>query len=184
MDTITLLGIALALAMDAFAVALGVSISLTSISRRQYFRLSWHFGLFQFLLPLVGWLIGGWAASVMASVSHWAALVILLCLGLNMIRSACNPDKGRGAVKDPTRGLKMILLSLAVSIDAFAAGLSLGLLGADLLMACAVIGVVAGLMTLVGMRFGKFLGQKAGNFAEMAGGLVLIALGVKILLEN
>ena len=103
---------------------------------------------------------------------------------IKMILDARKPSEDKRLPIDPTRGLSLVLLSVATSIDAFAAGLSLALLGTEIFMAAAVIGVVACIMTLVGMRFGSILGKKVGSRAEVFGGLVLILLGIKILLEQ
>lgn len=184
MDWITLLAIAIGLAMDAFAVAVGVSSVLKTVSRRQYFRLSWHFGLFQALMPILGWLLGRLAAGILEAVDHWIAFTILSFLGIKMILEARKPSEDKKMPLDPTRGMNLILLSIATSIDAFAAGLSLALLGSEIFLAAAVIGIVACIMTLVGMRFGCVLGRRVGSGAEVFGGLVLILLGFKILLEH
>ena len=184
MDSITLLGIAFGLAMDAFAVALGVSSALRTVTRRQYFRLSWHFGLFQALMPILGWGLGRFAAEILAACGHWVAFAILLFLGIKMILEARRPQELRTSPVDPTRGLNLVLLSVATSIDAFAVGVSMALLSLDIWLASAVIGAVACIMTIAGMRFGSFLGRKAGSRAEMLGGLVLILLGARILVEQ
>lgn len=181
MDIFTLLAIAFSLAMDAFAVSLGVSLSLKKISKRQYFRLSWHFGLFQFFMPIAGWFAGECAGRVFMSASHWIAFGILSLLGINMIRSARMEKAEKKPFSDPTKGTRLVLLSLATSIDAFAVGLSLALLGEGIMTTCIVIGLVAAIMTLVGMRFGSMLGSRSGDFAEMLGGVVLLLIGVKII---
>ncbi len=182
MDILTLLGIAFSLAMDAFAVSLGISLSLKKISKRQYFRLCWHFGLFQFFMPIVGWLLGECAGQLFFSASRWIAFGILSLLGINMIRNAWKSGTAERKVSDPTKGASLLLLSLATSIDAFAVGLSLALLGEGIMTTCIVIGLVAFLMTWVGMRFGSMLGSKTGDLAEMLGGAVLLLIGIKIII--
>jgi len=186
MDLITTFGLALALALDAFAVATGVSTLLGRVSMRQYFRLAWHFGLFQFLMPILGWLLGHWAAAFLDQFAHWIAFVILGYLGVRMIRDARRKDSSGDTrtAPDPTRGISLVMLSLATSIDAFAVGLSYAMLGEVIFAASAIIGLTACVMTLVGMYCGHLLSRHIGSYANVAGGCVLIALGIKILTEN
>lgn len=184
MDLVTVIGIAFALAMDAFAVSIGVSAVLPRITKRQYFRLSWHFGLFQALMPLIGWFLGTRVSGHVDTVSHWIAFGILLFLGLKMICDTLNSGSAEITSVDPTRGMHLMLLSVATSIDALAAGLSLAMLGSDIVFPSVVIGVVACVMTLIGMYTGKWLGKWIGRSAGFFGGIVLIGLGIKVLIEH
>ena len=123
MDAITLFGLALALAMDAFAVAISVAAGLPRLTSRHIFRLAWHFGLFQAMLPVIGW-VGGTAVSrLMMSIDHWIAFGLLSFLGLRMINHARTTDEWKTG-HDPTKGWSLVGLSLATSIDAFAVGIS------------------------------------------------------------
>jgi putative Mn2+ efflux pump MntP len=119
MGIITILGLAVALAMDAFAVALGTALTLPTLTRRHLFRLGWHFGLFQALMPLIGWLAGRTIQKWIVSVDHWIAFGLLVFVGGRMVWEAIHsedrPDRG-----DPTRGWSLIMLSVATSIDALA----------------------------------------------------------------
>lgn len=180
MDWPTLLGTALALAMDAFAVSIGVSASLRPLGPRQVFRLSFHFGLFQALMPVAGWAGGAAVASRLAFLDHWIAFGLLLILGLRMIW----PGEERATLRDPTRGFSLVALSVATSIDALAVGLSLGLMGVGIWVPAAVIGLVALLMTLLGMLIGHRVGRGLGRWASVAGGIVLIVIGGRILLQH
>jgi len=181
MDWPTLLGTALALAMDAFAVSIGVSASLRPLGPRQVFRLSFHFGLFQALMPLLGWAGGAAAASRLAFLDHWIAFGLLLILGVRMIWPG---EEERASLRDPTRGWSLVALSVATSIDALAVGLSLGLMGVGIWIPAAVIGLVALLMTLCGMLIGHRVGRRLGRWASVAGGIVLIVIGGRILLQH
>ncbi len=116
------LGIAVALAMDAFTVACSVGMLLGIPSKRQKFRLSWHFGLLQFLMPLIGWALGSGLAGFVASFGKWLAAGILVLLGLKIILSAVR-NRDMAFASDPTRGLSLVFLSFAVSIDALAVGI-------------------------------------------------------------
>jgi len=183
MDFATILLIAVGLAMDAFAVAVAVSLKIESIKFRQLFRLSFHFGLFQFLMPVLGWSAGVWIERWIAALDHWIAFGLLGFIGGKMIYESCR-GKQRLEKKDPTRGWQLVILSLATSIDALAVGLSLALLAVSIWYTCIIIGIVASLFTIIGMQFGKLVKLKTASRLEIAGGLVLIGIGVKILLEH
>lgn len=184
MAPLTLLGIAVGLAMDAFAVALGVGLALATVTRRQAFRLSWHFGLFQFLMPVLGWLAGRTVERQIAAVDHWLAFALLAGIGGKMLYEAGRGGTEPRAAGDPTRGWSLLALSVATSVDALAVGLSLGLLRVRIWYPAAVIGVVAALLTAAGLRLGKRLGAIFGRRMEALGGVVLLAIGAKILLEH
>jgi hypothetical protein len=117
---IILLGIALGLAMDAFSVAIGVSISLGGTSKRQTFRLAWHFGLFQALMPVVGWAAGTSVRPWIEGRDHWLAFILLSVVGGRMILESVRSSSGEPIKTDPTRGWQLVVLSIATSIDALA----------------------------------------------------------------
>jgi putative Mn2+ efflux pump MntP len=184
MDIVTLLGIALALAMDAFAVALGTGMNLATLTGRHLFRLGFHFGLFQALMPVIGWLAGLTVQQQVAAWDHWIAFGLLAFVGGHMLKEAFTDQDDKAAASDPTRGMSLVLLSVATSIDALAVGFSLSLLGVSIWTPALVIGLVAGLLTVVGMLLGRRAGDRWGPRVEIAGGLILIGIGVKILLEH
>jgi len=184
MDPLTLLGIAVALAMDAFAVALGTGLTLERLTGRHLFRLGFHFGLFQALMPVVGWLAGLTVQRWIADYDHWIAFGLLSFVGGKMIYEALHDGDEEAAASDPTRGLSLVLLSVATSIDALAVGLTLAMLGVEIWLPSLVIGLVAGALTVAGMLLGRRIGAAWGPRVEVFGGLVLIAIGVKILLEH
>jgi putative Mn2+ efflux pump MntP len=183
MDTITLLGIALAMAMDAFAVSAAVVASLRSLTARHVFRLSWHFGLFQFLMPVIGWLLGTGLLPVMRNLAPWAASGLLLFLGARMIWEARHPET-RSRHFDPTRGWSLVVLSVATSLDALAVGVTLALVQVSIVKAALVIGVVAAVITFVGTLVGRTAGAYIGQWAERCGGAVLIAIAVNIAVRH
>ncbi len=183
LDLLPLLGIALGLAMDAFSVAVAAGLSLGTVGPRQAFRLSFHFGLFQFLMPILGWLAGTAFAAYIEAYDHWLAFLLLAYVGGKMIRESLG-DRRERLERDPTRGLYLVMLAVATSIDALAVGLSLALLRVPVLEPAVVIGLVAGGMTLLGLRLGRYAGQLLGPWMERVGGLVLLAIGVKIVLDH
>lgn len=184
MELLTLVGIAIGLAMDAFAVSIAVGLTLKQVSLRQTFRLAYHFGLFQALMPIVGWLAGRSIESWIAPVDHWVAFGLLAAIGGKMIYEALTGDAGERAAKDPTKGASLVVLSVATSIDALAVGLSLAVLGVDIWYPALVIGLVALAFTAVGLHLGKRFGALLGRRMEIVGGVILIAIGVRVLVEH
>lgn len=183
MDAITLFGLALALAMDAFAVALGTGTVLSRLTGRHLFRLGFHFGLFQALMPVLGWLAGLTIIDWVQAWDHWIAFALLAFIGGRMIFEACSDDE-KPDDRDPTRGLNMVMLSIATSIDALAVGFSLSVIGVSIWFPALIIGLVAGILTIIGMLIGKHIGDRWGARVEIIGGVVLIAIGSKILFEH
>ncbi|MEZ0396456.1 MAG: manganese efflux pump MntP family protein [Anaerolineales bacterium] len=183
MSFIEVLLIALSMAMDAFAVCLGAGTTGQANGPRPTFRLAFHFGLFQFLMPLIGWFAGITIERYIASYDHWIAFGLLAFVGGRMIRSGLDPN-GEHDHLDPSRGWTLVMLSIAVSIDALAIGLSLGLIGVAIWYPAIVIGLVTGLMSWLGLRLGGGLGKKFGKRMEIVGGLVLIGIGIRIVIAH
>jgi putative Mn2+ efflux pump MntP len=184
MPLLTLIGVAVGLAMDAFAVAIGAGLTLRAPDARQTFRLAWHFGLFQALMPVIGWAAGRTVADWLAPVDHWIAFGLLAAIGAKMIYEAIWQDEDEKSRADPTKGWSLVLLSVATSIDALAVGLSLALLGVSIWYPALVIGVVAAAFTIVGLQLGKRFGALLGRRVEVLGGVILIGIGLKILVEH
>jgi putative Mn2+ efflux pump MntP len=176
-----ILGIAFGLAMDAFAVSIAAGITLEKLTGRHVFRLGWHFGLFQFLMPVIGWLAGRTVASYISGLSHWVAFGLLGYVGGKMLYEAFQAEEHRSG-RDPTKGLLMVTLSVATSIDALAVGLSMAVMSITIWVPALIIGLVAGTLTTLGILFGSRVGSRWGRRAEVLGGLVLIGIGTRILL--
>ncbi len=170
--------------MDAFAVAVATGIVLGTVSVRQTFRLAWHFGLFQFLMPVVGWRLGLSVERFLAGYSRWLAFALLAFLGGKMVRESMKEQEGRQNGRDPTRGASLVVLSVATSVDALAVGLSLGVLRVGIWHPAVVIGIVACALTAVGLHLGSRIGLAFGRRMEVAGGLILIGIGVRILFRH
>ncbi len=185
MNFSTILLLAVALAMDAFAVAVAAGFQLRELNGRHIFRLSWHFGLFQALMPVIGWLSGKAVVSRIEAYDHWAAFILLCWIGANMIRESFDTHTSTPP-KDPTRGKRLVLLSVATSMDALAVGFSLAALKVSIVLPVAVIGVVALAFTWAGLVLGNRIlsSGKIGKQAELMGGGILILIGVKILHEH
>lgn len=185
MNPLLVLGIALALAMDAFAVSLGLACALKGLTSAQSFRLALHFGLFQFGMPILGWLAGARILGLLDRVDHWVAAGLLAFVGGRMIYEAFHLSEEEKACRpDQTRGKPLLVLAVATSIDALAVGLSLGVVSVPIIVPALVIGLVCFGITLLGARLGPVAGRALGKRAELAGGLVLIGIGVRILVEH
>jgi putative Mn2+ efflux pump MntP len=186
MTLLNTVAIAIALAMDAFAVSIAAGVTLKQVSLRQTFRLSWHFGLFQAMMPVIGWAAGLSVRHYMERYAHWVAFFLLGFVGINMIREACKSNDDGADPKDPTRGLTMVVLSVATSIDALAVGLSLSMINVSIWLPAVIIGIVACAFTIVGMHLGRKLGgiTRLSRYAGIIGGVVLLLIGVNILREH
>jgi putative Mn2+ efflux pump MntP len=175
--------IALSMAMDAFAVCLGAGTQARTTGPRPTFRLAFHFGLFQFLMPVLGWFAGTTIVRYISAYDHWVAFGLLAFVGGRMVWSGFHPEEG-SQKNDPSRGWTLVLLSIAVSIDALAIGLSLGIIGVTIWVPAGIIGIVTGLVSWLGLRLGNKLGEKFGKRMEIIGGMILILLGLRILLAH
>ncbi len=180
----SLMPIALALAMDAFAVAMVTGLADHPLTGRRIFRLAFHFGLFQALMPLIGWAVGRAVHRWVSSFDHWVAFALLAFVGGRMVWGALHDGEEEGAAGDTTRGWSLVILSVATSIDALAVGLSLAMVGTSILVPVLVIGLVAAVLTTTGMVLGRWIGVAWGKRFEVLGGLILIAIGVKIVGEH
>jgi putative Mn2+ efflux pump MntP len=183
MTFLEILLIALSMSMDAFAVCLGAGTQSRTSGPRPVFRLAFHFGLFQFLMPIIGWLAGTTVVHYISAYDHWVAFGLLAFVGVRMIRSGFDPQDSEQK-NDPSRGWTLVLLAFATSIDALAVGFSLGVVGITIWYPAVVIGVVTGLLSWLGIFLGNRLGQKFGKRMEIIGGIVLILLGLRILISH
>ena len=183
MNLITIFILAIGLGIDAFSVAIGIGAANTKRSWAPVLRLSAAFGIFQFVMPIAGWLAGQTVVSFIANYDHWIAFSLLAYVGGKMIREGFEEESDEEKA-DQTLGLPLFLLSIATSIDALAVGFSFSVLKVQILFPATIIGIVCFLMTAIGMIFGKALAKIFGKKVEILGGIVLIAIGVKILLDH
>jgi manganese efflux pump family protein len=183
MNFLDILLIALSMSMDAFAVCLGVGTQERISGPRPTFRLAFHFGLFQFLMPIVGWFAGTTVLRYISTYDHWVAFALLAFVGIRMIRSGFDLN-GVEHKNDPSRGWTLVILAFATSIDALVVGISLGLVGLRIWYPAVVIGLVTGLVSWLGLLLGNRLGAKFGKRMEIIGGIILILMGVRIVLAH
>ena len=180
---ITVAVIALGLALDAFAVSLVVGAGRDSVHCRRIFLLAVSFGVFQSAMPVAGWFLGQGVSSIVAAINYWIAFGLLAGIGVKMIYESFQlkgmpPARGNLAI-----GV-ILALSVAVSIDALAVGLGLGLLNMTIVFPVILFGVVTFILSVVGAYIGRRLGHLFESWIEIAGGLVLVAIGLRILLSH
>jgi manganese efflux pump family protein len=186
----TYLLVALSLAMDAFAVSVSAGICIPDLKPRHGLRTALAFGSFQFLMPVLGWYLGGTFRALIQGFDHWIAFVLLVAVGGKMLLEARKmgspescPDEEKSAARILDLG-GLLVLALATSIDALAVGLSYSIIGSPILLPATVIGIVTFALSFIGCEFGKRIGARFERWATLAGGLVLIGIGVKIALEH
>lgn len=185
MDLITIFTIAVALAMDAFSVSISAGMILKKPDFGHYFRLSFHFGLFQFMMPIIGYFFGAYLENYIKDYDHWLAFGLLAFIGLKMIREAFSTKEEKSLKRnDPSRGFTLILLAVATSIDALAVGLSIGVLNQPVLFPAVIIGITCSLFSTAGVFIGKKASSLVGKKAEAIGGIMLLIIGIKILREH
>ena len=184
MNFLSVLLIALGLSADCFAVALSGSISMRTVSRLQILRTSLAFGLFQALMPVLGWLAGRTVVELIADYDHWVAFILLALIGGRMIWESFRSRDSRTERTDITKGILLLTLSVATSIDALAVGLTFAFLEVNIVMAVSTIGLVAFVATAIGFLLGRKAGNLIGRRAEAIGGVVLIGIGLRILLTH
>jgi len=187
MNPFELAALSLALAMDAFAVAVTSGVILPQLGARRTLRLAWHFGFFQSAMTALGWLAGSAVRSLIEALDHWIAFGLLAFVGGRMAIEALKKDNGEDRpMRDPTKGSSLIVLSVATSIDALAVGLGLSVIGVGILTPSLVIGLAAFVLTAIGMHLGRLARAKfdVRRWAEGAGGAILLSIGVKILVGH
>ncbi|MCX7908434.1 MAG: manganese efflux pump MntP family protein [Ignavibacteria bacterium] len=175
--------VAFALALDAFSVAVGAGVFYKKATRRQKFRLAFHFGLFQFIMPIIGWYIGEKVIGIFQQVDHWIAFLVLLFLGIKIIWETSNAAIMKVRT-DISRGWKLVGLSIATSLDALAVGFGLSLLDSQVFIMAIIIGIIAATMTYIGIHLGERLSIRFEKFAGYIGGSILILIGVQIVLNH
>ena len=181
MGILELIILSIGLAMDAFAVSICKGLSVKKVKPKHYLIVGGYFGGFQALMPLVGYLLGISFQQFIVSIDHWIAFILLGIIGINMIKESFEDDENVNAsfsFKD------MLPLAVATSIDALAVGITFAFLQVNIALAVTLIGVITFIFSAVGIKIGAIFGDKFKNKAELLGGVVLILIGLKILLEH
>lgn len=182
MGIIELIILSIGLAMDALAVAICKGLSMAKMSWKKACIVGAYFGIFQAGMPLIGYLLGINFQSKITHIDHWIAFILLGIIGINMIKEAISNKEDKS--NDSVKFKDMIILAIATSIDALAVGITFAFLNVDILIAITLIGVITFIISVVGVKIGNIFGDKYEKKAELAGGLILILLGLKILLEH
>ena len=182
MGFIELLLIAVSMSMDAFAVSICKGLSVRRVEKKHALSVGLWFGGFQGLMPVIGFALTALFAGYIEAVSSYIAFVLLAFIGGNMIREAIGKEEEE--VDDSFAFRTMLTLAIATSIDALAVGVTLRLQGADILLAAPMIAVTTGVLSPIGLKVGNVFGARYKSKAELAGGVVLVALGIKFLLEG
>lgn len=185
MGFLALLATGVGLSMDAFAVSICKGLCMSRIRWAQALTIALFFGAFQAMMPVIGWALGSSFAAYIEPVDHWIAFALLAAVGAKMLWDAFHEeDEARACGSEKLDMRELLMLSVATSIDALAVGISFALLNADILEAALVIGAVTFALSFIGVLVGHKFGSRFNKGAAIAGGVVLIAIGLKILLEH
>ena len=182
MDLLTLLTLAVGLAMDAFAVSICKGLAMREKVLKKGIIVGLWFGGFQALMPTIGFFLGTQFKDQITSIDHWIAFVLLGLIGINMVKEALSKDEEQA--DDSIAVKEMFMLAVATSIDALAVGITFVFLNVHIVSAASMIGVCTFLISFAGVKIGNIFGTKYKSKAELAGGIILILLGFKILFEN
>ena len=182
MSIIEIALIGIALAMDAFAVSICKGLAMSKMNYKKTIIIALFFGVFQALMPLLGYFLGNAFANSIAAIDHWIAFILLGLIGINMIKEAL--DDEIECVDDTLRIGDLIMLSIATSIDALAVGITFAFFKVSILSAISIIGIITFILCVIGVKIGNVFGEKYKSKAEIIGGIILILIGFKILIEH
>ena len=183
MSIIELSMIAIGLAMDAFAVSVCKGLNMRKVNYRHGFIYALSFGFFQAMMPFIGWFLGKQFEQYITSIDHWIAFILLVMIGFNMIKESLENDCD--TCKEDRLDIKeLLMLSIATSIDALAVGITFAFLKVTIIPAVSLIGIITLVISFVGILIGNRFGIRYKSKAEVAGGIILILMGIKILLEH
>ena len=182
MGAIEILLISIGLAMDAFAVSVCKGLAMKKMSWKKAIIIGLYFGIFQAVMPVIGYFLGTTFERFITYVDHWVAFILLVGIGINMVKEAF--DKESENRNDNVDMKTMLVLSIATSIDALAIGITFACLKIPIVMPVITIGLITFIISVIGVKIGNQFGDKYGKKAEIMGGVILILLGIKILLEH
>lgn len=182
MGILEIILIGVGLAMDAFAVAVCKGLSMKKMNWKNAIIIALYFGIFQAVQPIIGYLLGTTFSGFVKGVDHWIAFILLVMIGGNMIKESFDDEQNK---KNDSIDIKtMLLLAVATSIDALAVGITFAFFKTNIILAVTIIGVVTFVLSILGVKIGNRFGNKFQNKAELTGGIILIIIGLKILLEH
>ena len=184
MSILEILLLGIGLSMDAFAVSICKGLSTKKLQFKHYLIIGAWFGGFQALMPMIGYFLGSRFSNAIQSVDHWVAFILLSLIGANMIREALSRDEDAGRDSGSLSFKTMLMLAVATSIDALAAGITFAFLDVNIVGAVSIIGCTTCIISMAGAKVGSVFGTKYKSKAELTGGVMLILLGLKILLEH
>ena len=182
MGIIELILLSIGLGMDAFAVSICKGISMKKMDWKKACIIGLYFGGFQAIMPVIGYFLGSTFESFITNFDHWVAFILLAIIGGNMIKETFNTECD--TISDDVNFKTMIILAIATSIDALAVGITFAFLKVDIIPAVSIIGIITFAISIIGVKIGNVFGDKYKQKAEVTGGIILILLGIKILLEH
>lgn len=182
MGIIEILLIAVGLAMDAFAVSVCKGLAMKKLNWEKAIIIALYFSIFQALMPILGYLLGIAFESIITQIDHWIAFVLLLIIGIKMINEVFEEEKQ--SYDDSVNFKVMLVLSIATSIDALAVGITFAFLNTNIILAVSIIGIITFLLSLLGVKIGNRFGNKYEKKAQIIGGIILIIIGIKILIDH
>ena len=183
MSIIEIALIGVGLAMDALAVSICKGLAMRRMNYKKAIIIAAFFGVFQALMPALGYVLGTTFANKIAAIDHWIAFILLALIGANMIKEALSSDDDE-CQDDSLRLGDLIMLSIATSIDALAVGITFAFFNVSLLLSVSMIGIITFIICVIGVKVGNVFGEKYKSKAELAGGLILIVMGAKILIDH
>jgi manganese efflux pump family protein len=183
MELFTLMLIAIGLTFDTFAVSISTGLVASHIRFWQATKIGIILAFFQALMPFIGWIIGTQVKHLISNYDHWVAFGLLACIGIKMIVEGMKKEEDKNDF-DPFRPMVVVGMAIATSIDAFIVGISFAFISINIFLSIGIIGFFTYLVAMLGMLFGKNVGKWFGKRMEIVGGLILIGIGVKILLEH
>ena len=182
MNVIEILLISIGLAMDAFAVSICKGLQLTKMDWDKATIVGLYFGSFQALMPTIGYFLGTTFENLVTKIDHWIVFILLIFIGTNMIKESLS--KSEKNINNKVNFKTMILLAFATSIDALAVGITFAFLNVNLILSITLIGITTFILSIIGVKIGNKFGSKYKQKAEITGGIILILIGLKILLEH
>ena len=182
MSFIVIILIAIGLSMDSFAVSVSNGLTIKNLKLKESILIATSLAVFQALMPLLGWYLGSNIEQYIKEIDHWIAFSLLSFIGIKMIYESRIEETEEE--KDKISLKTILIQSIATSIDAFAVGISFAVLVSDIVLPIIIIGITTFIFSFVGLKIGRFLGNKLGKSVELIGGIILIGIGVKILIEH